>query len=432
MSALDRLSAAWRALSGAPATAPRAASQMTAGIEIDLKNPEQIRALLGGFDTNSGVPVSRESALKVAVAYRCRALLCGAAATTPFHVKRRDSDRVRQEVAEHPVAELWRIKPNDWQTPAEFKKFIAASVLDHGNGYAIIVRRQYGDKRPTALLPLDPLRVDVKRTIDGSLAYRHTSDAGQVTEIAAADMFHLRGPSFDGVKGLGVLAAARESLGVSLASQRHLASTLRNGATASGMLLHKGNITEPAMQRLRAQVDEFRGGGAQSGGTLLLEEDMKYEKIGFSLADLQFIQTQENTALDICMYYGVPPHMVGLTSKQTSWGSGIEQQTIGFVNFRLVDFLNDIKEAIERCLMTRDDRASGLYAHFDLRGLLRGDLKARAAYYKTRFETGSMSPNDIRAAEDENPRDGGDEYFVAMNMGGEPNPTPDPDRIEQE
>ena len=42
--------------------------------------------------------------------------------------------------------------------------------------------------------------------------------------------------------------------------------------------------------------------------------------------------------------------------------------------------------------------------------MLRVDTATRAAYYQTRFNIGSMSPNEIREYEDENGFDGGDEY----------------------
>jgi phage portal protein BeeE len=42
----------------------------------------------------------------------------------------------------------------------------------------------------------------------------------------------------------------------------------------------------------------------------------------------------EALPVEIAMYFGVPPHMLGDTEKSTSWGTGIEQQTQGFVTSR--------------------------------------------------------------------------------------------------
>jgi phage portal protein BeeE len=55
------------------------------------------------------------------------------------------------------------------------------------------------------------------------------------------------------------------------------------------------------------------------------------------------------------------------------------------------------------------------YIKIELKGLLRGDTKARAEYYDKMFKVAAISPNEIRALEDEEPIEGGDNYFVAVN-----------------
>ena len=59
---------------------------------------------------------------------------------------------------------------------------------------------------------------------------------------------------------------------------------------------------------------------------------------------------------DIAMFFGVPPHMIGATEKTTSWGSGIEQLNIGFVQYTLNDWFVTWQETIKRDLMNERDR----------------------------------------------------------------------------
>ncbi len=78
-------------------------------------------------------------------------------------------------------------------------------------------------------------------------------------------------------------------------------------------------------------------------------------------------------------------------------------------------YLVRIEEEFNRKLL-RDDEQDEYYSLFGLNALLRGDAKTRSEYYKNMNFIGAMSANEIRAHEDMNSYDGGDEYFVQLNM----------------
>jgi phage portal protein BeeE len=106
--------------------------------------------------------------------------------------------------------------------------------------------------------------------------------------------------------------------------------------------------------------------------------------------------------------------------KSTSWGSGIEQQGIGFVVYTLRPWLTRIEQRLSRLL-----RPAPVNARYDVEGLLRGDTAARFAGYAQGRQWGWLSVNDIRKAEGKPPVDGGDEYLQPLNMvplGTEPAP----------
>ena len=52
---------------------------------------------------------------------------------------------------------------------------------------------------------------------------------------------------------------------------------------------------------------------------------------------------------------GVPPHMAGDTEKSTSWGSGLEQQSQGFVSYTLDDWLTEWEESLAAALLGNAD-----------------------------------------------------------------------------
>jgi HK97 family phage portal protein len=109
------------------------------------------------------------------------------------------------------------------------------------------------------------------------------------------------------------------------------------------------------------------------------------------------------------MIFRVPPHMIGIVDKSTSWGTGIEQQEQGFVRNTLGRYIGAMDEAMTAAA------PGGNYVRFDLDERLRGDKLQRYQAYALGRGGGWLSPNDIKAAEDEPPiagDKGGDEYLV--------------------
>ena len=130
--------------------------------------------------------------------------------------------------------------------------------------------------------------------------------------------------------------------------------------------------------------------------------------------DAQWIEGRKFSRTDIAMFFGVPPHMIGDTEKSTSWGSGIEQQSIGFVTYTLEDHLTTWEETINRDLIPEEN----VYSRFNRKALVRGDIKTRQGFYVSMLQWGVLSPNEVRKLEDENPRDGGDVYYDPPNTAG--------------
>ncbi len=129
--------------------------------------------------------------------------------------------------------------------------------------------------------------------------------------------------------------------------------------------------------------------------------------------DAQFIATRKFQKTEIATIYGIPPHMIADLERATN--NNIEHQGMEFVTYCLMPYLVRIEEEFNRTLL-RDDEQDEYYFLFGLNALLRGDANTRSEYYTNMNFIGAMSANEIRAYEDMNSYDGGDEYFVQLNM----------------
>ena len=403
-----------RADSGARSAAPMAATQ-SAGGGVLITTPDQLDAYIrSGDETAAGVPVTPDSAMRVATVNGCVRIISGAVSTLPLHIVRKVDDQTREDASDTPVGRVLSRKPNGWMKPATFRRMMQAHVLLRGNAYALIV--QDARQNVTALIPLHPDRVRVEQLEDLSVVYHYRRKKGGEVLLSQRDVLHLVGLTFDGVTGVSMIAYARETIGMALAMQRHGASTFKNGAQPGSVLTAKNKLGPEGIENLKTSLDIYRG-SENAGKALILEEDMTFARIGMSAVDAQFVETIGATRTDIAMFFGVPPHMLGDTTKSTSWGTGIEQQSIGFVTWTLEDHLTMWEEAINVDLLDDDN----LRAKFNRSALVKGDIKARWDAYVKALQWGVFSPDDVLALEDRNPRaDGqGGKFYDPPNTAGE-------------
>jgi HK97 family phage portal protein len=195
----------------------------------------------------------------------------------------------------------------------------------------------------------------------------------------------------------------RESLGIALDGEIAAATLFKNGSFVDTVIKHPEKMSPEAYNRLKESWEKRKTGVDNAGKTAILEEGASLDKVSMSARDLQFIESRDFQRYDIAMFFGVPPHMIGATEKTTSWGSGIEQQNIGFVTYTLNDWLVMWQEALKRDTINENEWET-LDVRFFTQALLKGDTKAQWDAFTRGRQWGVYNANDIRAMLDLNPR----------------------------
>lgn len=396
-------------------TAFRAAIGQT--INVSSATDEEIRDFLrdgGGNTSISGRSITESNAMKVAAAYRCTNIISGVVSWLPMDLIRRESETVRKPAVGHPLRRVLTVRPNAWQTPKEFKQLMQAHVMLRGNAVAVKVKA-FG--QTTALIPIHPDRVLIEQENNLQMKYTVTATDGSLRTYRSADVLHLRGLSLNGYSGLSVLSHMRESLGIALDGETAAATLMKNGSFVDTVIKHPDKMSPEAYNRLKESWEQRKTGVDNAGKTAILEEGASLDKVSMSAKDLQFIESRDFQRYDIAMFFGVPPHMIGATDKTTSWGSGIEQQNIGFVTYTLNDWLVMWQEALKRDTINENEWES-LDVRFFPQALLKGDTKAQWDAFTRGRQWGIYSANDVRALLDMNPRTDpeGDEYAAPPNQ----------------
>mgnify|MGYP000760513168 FL=1 len=226
-------------------------------------------------------------------------------------------------------------------------------------------------------------------------------------------MIHLRGLSTNGYKGKSPIAVHRDNLQLSVSAQLYGKRFFDQGGNMSGVFKYPSTLKPEAYQRLKKDLLAQSVGLHNAHVPLLLEGGMTYERISIPPEDAQFIATRKFQKTEIATIYGIPPHMIADLERATN--NNIEHQGMEFVQYCLMPYLVRIEEEFNRKLL-REEEFGEYYFLFGLNGLLRGDAKTRSEYYKNMNIVGAISANEIRALEDMNAYEGGDTYFVQMNM----------------
>jgi len=290
---------------------------------------------------------------------------------------------------EHPLYRILHDSPNADQTAMDFWEGGNAAIELRGAMYAYINRL---GPRIVALTPIhNPSAI---RTPTGQVRYRWTED-GRTREEPEENIFRVRG--FLG--GMSTLAAGRQVFGLASATDTAAQTTFANGMRPSGVLTVPGVLKAEQREPLeKAMGDKFLG-SVNAGRPMLLEAGVTWQQLTISPEDAQMLESRSFSVEEVARIFGVPPHMIGHTQKSTSYGTGLEQQTLGFIQFTLRKRLKRIEQAIEKQLLSPADRAAGVSVEFNLEGLLRGDSAGRAAFYQSGLQNGWTTINEVRRRE---------------------------------
>jgi HK97 family phage portal protein len=363
----------------------------------------------GYAPVSSGVSVSEHTALNYSAVWSAIQLVAGDVASLPLMLYRRTNGG-KERYDAHPLYRILHDAPNPEMTAFTFRETVQSHIMAWGNGYAEIERDAGG--RMKYLWPLTPDRVSIER--DGvALRYRVSNPGRQDEFVTPPDMLHIPGLGFDGVCGYSVIAKARESIGLGVASERFGGTFYGNGAQFGGVFSTDKTLTPLQEKNWRESMNQKHQGVDKAHQFLLVQNGMTYTAMGVPPNDAQFLETRQFQVTEIARWFGVPPHKIGDLSKATF--SNIEQQNIEYFQTTLVRWLERWEQALMMKLIPPLERNLQLI-EFVTDGILRGDSQGRAALETAHFNVGAITPNEIRAFDNRNPYTGGDRPFVPLNM----------------
>lgn len=359
-----------------------------------------------GRESKAGPSITLENAFKVSVLFACLKVLSQGCAQVPFKLFREEEVSGLKKITpakDHSLYDMMSVQPNDWNTSFEFRETL---VLHAALGNAYVFKNKGLGGKIFELIILNPGKVKKEQRKDWSIVYKVTGESGDVQEFPAEAIWHVRGPSWDGVGGMEILSIAREALGLAIATEDSHAKLHVNGVRPSGTYSMEGPLNSEQYANLKKWIEKEFAGAQNAGTPMILDRGAKWLSQAMTGVDAQHLETRKHQIDEVCRFMGISPIMVFQSDKTATFASA-EAFFDAHIKHSMLPWYTRIEQSADAYLLSKKERSQGLYFKFVVSGLLRGSAKDRAEYYTRALGSGGhpgwMTPDEVRALEELNP-----------------------------
>lgn len=383
--------------------------------------------------TSDGMVIGEHSALTVSALYRGVSLISGTLASLKMATYRDENTERRQvpSVFDDPDGP-------DGQTPFEWKETLLLHLLLHGRAGAI---KQYnGAGAITRLALAHPLSWRAEQPTEeeyanpekmprGGLWFVVTLNDGTQVRLDSTSFWYVPAMSSEPGCTYGILGLAREDLGAGLAGAKATRRAFSNGGQLTGLVTpdDEQDIVDDVPE-IRRQVTNAITGAGDNAGFAIIARRLKFTPWSMSAQQAQFIESQQFNIEQISRWTGVPPHLLMQTEKQTSWGTGVDEQNRGLSKFVLGHWAKRIEERATRALApSRPDARRERWVEFEFASLERPNFAVEIDLLLKQTGKPILTVNEARKIRNLSPIEGGDTLEAPAAI-----PAPADDESEQE
>lgn len=380
---------------------------------VSLTNPPEWLLNAFGEATYSNEPVTVERSLTVPAVLSALTILSQDIASLPLILYRR-LPRGKERATDHPLYTLLHDAPNPEMTSVTFREIQIGHILAWGDFFGQKIWDRRGVLRE--VWTLRPDRMEVSR-VDGELRYLYRTAEGKTIPFRQEQIWHIPGWGFDGVRGKSLISLGRNAIALAMATEKYGSKVFANDARPSVVVTRPVGppMSDKARENFVSSWNQAYSGSGNAAKTALLEDGMDIKTMGFPSKDAQYIETQIWSVDQIARLFRIPNFMLGNMEKSTSWGTGIEQQQLGYLMYTLRPHMVRIEQSIGKDLLLEDERKEYFAEHL-VDAMLRTDLNSRMNAYSVGINNGIYTRNEVREKENLLPYEGGDEPLMPLNM----------------
>lgn len=288
---------------------------------------------------------------------------------------------------DHWLTKLFNDSVNDYMSPSDFKITAMFHWGITGNFNALITRNRRGEV--ISLDILDPSNLTKVFVRDGK-KYWEYSDINK--PIPDEKVFHIAGPSLDGLMGANPIEAHRTIFNASNYMHNYREKFFQNGAALKHVIEMDETLDPVEYQNFMSSWHRVFSGPNNAGKTAILENGMKLKPIQINPIDAAYLDLSSDARKTIANIYRLPIFLFNEYAEGSQY-ENIESQNLFFVNYSMAPMAKKWEEEICRKLVGKKSKLRG---RFDLFSLARGDMKSVADYAKNFFVLGALNQDEIR------------------------------------
>ena len=239
--------------------------------------------------------------------------------------------------------------------------------------------------------PIQPDLISLK-TDGRSKTFTYRDNGGAPVEVGRDWITHIPGPSIDGLRGHPLLAPARSIFAGALSGDKAAETTLRRGIRLAG-LVTPGDGEELEPEEAKTILEDLRArvvGHENAGDIAVINRRLKLQPWTPNNIEAQWHETRQAVLGEVGRLFGLPPHLLNDTEKQTSWGTGVSEQNLGFARYTLMGWTSRLEQALTRRL------PRGQFVEFDYSGLLQGTPAQEIGLLISQVEAGLLTVDEAR------------------------------------
>ena len=329
-----------------------------------------------------------------------------------------DKDGNRKPIRNNPLLKVLTQGFNEETDSMTGIQTLVQWMLTFGNAYAEVEYNMMGEMQ---WVLVHPSRVTPHRDENTGKLYYSVSDDTQMDQstgkpskrrVESVNMLHLKGPG-NGVVGYSIGEIAAQSMGISIASQEFTGSFFGNGLNLGSVLEAPGMVKPEVKDAIRGEWKKKFSGSKNASELAIIDRGFKYHQLQMKSTDAELLETRKFQVQEIARWFRIPPHKL-MDMTQAKFAN-LEQNDLNYITDTLTPWIS----RIEMQLKFKFHRRDNTYIDIEEKGLARGDMAARIAYYQGRFNMGSITPNQIKEAEGEPLVDNPalDKYYMQLGFG---------------
>lgn len=358
-----------------------------------------------------GISDTKEDALSEATYFACMKVLSEALGKLPLKLLQHTEKDGIAAARDHPLWYILHDRPNPYMTSTVFWSTVEFNRNHYGNAYVWI--EGAGKKTRLWILPSVDIEVwydDACILADVPDIYYLYAGPGKIYRFGSEEILHFRSSNtLDGIVGISVQDQLKTTVRAGIKSQKLINDMYDSGFTAKAVLQYTGSLNDENVKTFVRGIESYAKGKLKAGGIeniIPIPLGMTLTPLNIKLADNQFLEVRQYTALQVASAFGIKPYQIGDYTKSSY--SSAEAQQLSFLVDTLLYIIKQYEEELTFKLLSREEIDGGLYFKFNVDVILRADFKTKIETLSKATNSFLMTPNEARQKLDLEKVEGGD------------------------